>query len=298
MNGTVFDIQKFSTHDGEGIRTTVFFKGCNNRCVWCHNPESLNSKPQLRFFPQKCIGCGKCAEVCAHGVFSENGELKWDSCVACGKCAEVCCTGAREMSGKTMSAEDVVAEIMKDKLFYDNTGGGATFSGGEPMLQIDFLTECAKFCKEKGIDVCIQTASNVPYEYFEKVLPYTDTIMSDLKVFDEEVHKKYIGVSNKRILENLKKLSFEDVKLIVRTPIVTDVNDAELEIAEICNFISEFQNLEYYELLRYHNLGLSKLESLNMDFGREFEIPSDEKMEKLTAIAREVLPHVKSCIDE
>ena len=222
-------------------------------------------------------------------------QMKVDEnkCVSCGKCAVVCPTGARELCGKQMTAEDVVAAIEKDKLFYSNSGGGATFSGGEPMIQPDFLTECACLCKERGITVCIQTASNVPYSYFKKVLPYTDIVMSDFKVFDADLHKKFIGTDNAIIKENLQKLSKENVRLIVRTPVVPSVNDNEKEISDICNFIKDFENLDYYELLEYHSFGLGKLPSLNMRFGREFDVPTEEKMEKLANTARGILPNVR-----
>ena len=259
MQGTVFDIQRFSTHDGEGIRTTVFLKGCNNRCVWCHNPESLSSKPQLRFFASKCIGCMRCVEVCKYGALtSENFDIL--KCVNCGECAKVCCTGAREVTGKSMSALDLFRQIKKDKSYYQNSGGGVTFSGGEPMLQADFIKEVSEMCSAESISVGIQTAGNVPYSEFEKIIQYTDFIMCDLKVFNDDIHKKYTGVSNSLILENIRRLAEEDMDLIIRTPVITGVNDNKEYIADICRYIKDFKNLKYYELLKYNELGVSKLE--------------------------------------
>lgn len=298
QTGVVFDIQKFSIHDGYGIRTTVFLKGCNNRCLWCHNPESLSMRPQLQFTASRCIGCGACARVCKHGVFSPDGSLLADRCVHCGDCAEVCCTKARQIIGKTMTVDEVFAQIEADRDFYNNTGGGVTFSGGEPMLQADFVAAVAKKCREAGIDVCIQTACNVPYSEFEKVLPYTDTMMCDFKVFDDTLHQKYVGVSNVRIMENLQRLASENVRLIVRTPIVGGVNDTSEEVEQISRFIQPFANLDYYELLRYHAYGLGKLEGLQMSFGQEFEVPTEEQMKQLTDIAKQYIPRVKSCVSE
>ena len=213
MNGIVFDIQRFSTHDGYGIRTTVFMKGCNNACLWCHNPEGLSLKTQLRTYPMKCISCGRCTKVC---------KLDCDplKCISCGKCADVCPTGARELCGVEMTPEKLFEEIKADLDFYKNSGGGVTFSGGEPLLQSDFISETAKRCKEIGISVGIQTAANVKWPEFEKVLPYTDFFMCDFKLFDDDLHKKYTGVSNKLIIENIKKLGNENIKLIVRTPVI------------------------------------------------------------------------------
>lgn len=294
--GIIFDIQKFSTHDGYGIRTTVFFKGCNNRCLWCHNPESLSIKPQLQFIESRCIGCGECARVCEHGVFLADGRLDFDRCVHCGACAEVCCTKARELIGKEMSVDEVFSIIESDRAFYDNSGGGATFSGGEPMLQIAFCAALAEKCRNEGINVCIQTACNVPYSHFERILPYVDTFMCDFKLFDDALHREYTGVSNTLIKENLQRLSQTDVNLIVRTPVIGGVNDTVEEIGAISRFIGGFENLDYYELLRYHSYGLGKLQGLHMDFGKEFSVPDTDVMQTLTDTAKQYVNKVKSCV--
>lgn len=296
VKGTIFDIQKFSTHDGYGIRTTVFFKGCNNRCLWCHNPESLSLNPQLQFIQSRCIGCGECVRVCKHDVFQPDGTIAYDKCVHCGDCAVVCCTKARELVGKEMDVDEVFSVVNSDKEFYDNSNGGVTFSGGEPMLQIEYLEQLAKKCRENGIDVCVQTACNVPYEYFQTVMPYVNTFMCDFKIFDEVLHKKYVGASNIRIKENLQRLSNENINLIVRTPVIGGVNDSETEIENICKFICNFKNLDYYELLRYHAYGLGKLAGFHMDFGQEFDVPSTEAMQKFTNIAKKYIKRVKSCV--
>jgi pyruvate formate lyase activating enzyme len=291
LNGIVFDIQRFSIHDGYGIRTTVFLKGCNNACAWCHNPESLSLKPQLQFLSDKCIGCGKCLEVCKNGAITEAGFNR-EKCIVCGKCAKECCTGAREVVGKEMSASAVLEEVLKDKLFYDNSNGGMTVSGGEPMIQSEFLEELLKLAKNAGLNTAIQTAGNVDFSLYENVLPFLDFIMYDIKAFSDDIHKKYTGVSNIRILNNVKKLSEKHIKLIIRTPVITGVNDSEEEIENITKYIKDFKNLDYYELLSYHKLGLGKFERLGMLMGQEFIPPEKDTLKKLTAKAREYLPEV------
>ncbi len=206
--GTIFNIQRFSIHDGPGIRTTIFFKGCNLRCFWCHNPESLTQAPEIQFFAQKCIGCGKCIEVCpvhAHSVSTDgSGRRVFDRklCIRCGKCAEACCTCALEMCGKRISVKEAADEAEKDKAFYDNSGGGVTLSGGEPLLQAEFAAALLEECKKRGMHTAVETAGNVSWKAVEGVMPHTDLFLYDIKVADPVRHKEVTGCGNRLIIAN------------------------------------------------------------------------------------------------
>lgn len=273
MKATVFDIQRNSFVDGPGIRTTVFFKGCNLDCKWCHNPESKFSKPQMLFYKNKCTGCMKCAKVCPN-------ELK--KCDLCGKCELYCPNDARKVCGKRYDVDEILKEVLKDKAFYDNSDGGVTFSGGECMLQIDFLCEILKRCKECGVHTAVDTAGNVPWERFEKVLPYTDLFLYDIKAMDDETHKKYVGVSNVLILENLKKLFEKNANVLIRIPVIPTVNDDAEEMLKIKAFLEPFNPLKV-ELLPYHKMGEHKYDALGLEM-TEFEVPEKEKIDELKKI--------------
>lgn len=274
LKATIFDIERNSYVDGPGIRTTVFFKGCNLRCAWCHNPESQSPKPQMMFYKNKCTGCGKCKEKCPNHL---------ESCELCGKCTLYCPHDAREICGKEYTVDEVMREILKDKAFYDHSGGGVTFSGGECMLQIDFLEEILKVCKENGIHTAVDTAGHVPYEYFERILPYTNLFLYDVKCYDSEKHKKYTGVRNELILENLKKLLATGKSVWVRIPIIPTVNDTVEEIQRIKAYISSCGKPEKIELLPYHAMGEHKYAAINRE-SHMFPIPSKETMEDLNKI--------------
>ena len=198
MKAMLFDIQRGSYVDGPGIRTTVFFKGCNLDCKWCHNPESKSADRQMLFYSDKCTGCGKCVSVCPN---------KGKKCELCGKCALFCPRDARKLCGREYGIEEVMRELLRDKCFYENSGGGVTFSGGECMLQIDFLSEILRECKTEGIHTAVDTAGNVPFSYFERILPFTDLFLYDIKAISAEKHKEGTGADNARILENAKRLS-------------------------------------------------------------------------------------------
>ncbi len=270
MKATIFDIQRNSFVDGPGIRTTVFFKGCNLSCKWCHNPESQCFEKQMMLYKNKCTGCGKCAEVCPHHL---------ESCNFCGKCEIFCPNDARKVCGKEYSPEEVLKEVIKDKTFYDTSKGGVTFSGGECMLQVDFLCEILKLCKQNGIHTAVDTAGCVSWEHFEKVLPYTDLFLYDVKCFDEQKHKEYTGVSNKLILDNLKKLSEKaDVGIIIRIPVIHGVNDDEKEIRLIAEFLKDIRYTAV-EFLPYHKMGEHKYTALDMEY-TEFEVPDKAVVEE------------------
>ena len=273
MTATIFDIVRNSFVDGPGIRTTVFFKGCNLKCAWCHNPESQAFKAEMMFYEDKCKGCGKCAEVCPTP----------ENCTLCGKYTFYCPVDARKVCGKEYTVDEVFAEIIKDKAYYENSGGGVTFSGGECMLQIDFLTEILKKCKENGIHTAVDTAGHIPFENFEKILPYTDLFLYDIKCFDSETHKKYVGVGNELILENLKKLFEVGAKIWVRIPVIAEANDSVEEMQLIKGFFDKNGKPEKIELLPYHAMGENKYAAIGKETQR-FTPPDNDVLNKLKAV--------------
>lgn len=227
----IFDIQRSSFVDGPGIRTTVFFKGCNLRCRWCHNPESQNFEKEILFFKNKCTGCGKCK-----GLTTEDSDF-------------ICFNDAKEICGKEYTVAEVLSVVLKDKRFYESSGGGVTFSGGECMLQIDFLEEILKECKKNGIHTAVDTAGHVVFEYFERILPYTDLFLYDIKCLNNEKHKQYTGVPNELILSNLKRLLQSGKAIWIRIPIIPEVNDNESELLAIKTALSSYGSPERVELL-------------------------------------------------
>lgn len=270
MNGTIFDIQRFSIYDGPGIRTTVFLKGCNLKCLWCHNPESQLSRSELLFYRDKCIECGACKRICAN----ENNA----PCTACGKCVPACPANARELAGKTVSASEVMETVLKDKKYYATSGGGVTLSGGEPLLQSDFAAEILKKAKTNGLHTAIETAGHVNWSVFEKVLPFLDLILYDIKAIDEATHFRCTSVSNKLILENAEKLKKRPVKLLFRMPVVPAYNDKE--VTAVRTFTKGFD----LELMPYHKTAKNKYKALSRPYLTENAVPpTKEDMEKLAS---------------
>ncbi len=281
MKGTITDIKRFAVHDGDGIRTTVFFKGCPLRCVWCHNPESLSSKKQLAFYRHKCTNCGACEKICSANSFFE-GEHSFmrEECTLCGKCSTICPNEALKIYGKQMSVEDVLDAVMRDKDFYAVSGGGVTISGGECLLQSEFCAEILKECKENGINTAVDTCGYVKKEAIDRVLPYTDVFLYDLKAFDEAVHIKCTGVSNRIILENLRYIDNLGKKIEIRIPYIPGYNDDQLEgLAEV---IKGLKNIVRVKLLPYHNYANSRYEALGIENTmKNVRIPTEAECNKL-----------------
>lgn len=273
-NAILFDIERNSYVDGPGIRTTVFLKGCNLQCAWCHNPESQSFHPQMMFYADKCIGCGKCTQVCPHAR---------ESCSLCGKCTLYCPKDARKVCGKEYTLEKVFSEIRKDMPFYETSGGGVTFSGGECMLQIEFLEEILKKCKLNNIHTAVDTAGCVSYEHFERILPYTDLFLYDIKLLDRQKHKHFTGVDNGLILENLQRLLASGAKLWIRIPVIANVNDDPKEMQRIKTFLDLCGKPEKVELLPYHAMGENKYRALSCE-PQPFSKPSDERLQQLKRI--------------
>ena len=293
MQGTIFNIQRFSIHDGPGIRTTVFFKGCNLRCLWCHNPEALQREPQIEFYPEKCIACGACVVACPEeaqilldGPDSTTRRVYLrDLCRQCFLCTQECFSGALLKTGREMDTAQVMAEIERDREYYRFSSGGVTFSGGEPLLQKDFLISLLEACRERGIHRAVDTAGNVAWEILAEVAPLADLVLYDIKGFDEQTHRRATGASNRRILENLRRLSAAGSEIWVRIPVIPGVNDSPDEISAIAAFLAPLEGVRQVELLAFHTLGSEKYPSL----GREYPMagvrpPSKEKMDLLCSI--------------
>ncbi len=301
LTGTVLNIQRYCSHDGPGIRTNVFLKGCSLRCKWCSNPESIQRKPELAYAPNLCTGkkaCGLCLKPpFPEGAFyvvegaDDKVRVNWDLAMDIDEATvSLCPTKALDMYGKSMTVDEVLDEVEKDASFYRNSGGGMTLSGGECQLQPDFAAALLEGAHERGINTAIETAFNVPWSFCEKVLPHVDTVLHDHKLTIPERHKKWTGVSNERILANYKKAyeTFPDADFIARTPLIPGVNADEEHIRAVLAFIRPYKNVIDYELLPYHRFGLGKYESLGVVYELDdYKTPSDELVAHLQAIIDE-----------
>ncbi len=280
-SGWVFNIQRYSIQDGPGIRTTVFLKGCPLTCHWCSNPESQALHPELLYFDTQCTGCRKCLEVCLNGatLLGSDGEIVIDRklCKACGVCVDACLSDARIISGELRAVDDVVSVVEKDSLFYRNSNGGVTFSGGEPTYQPAFLLELLKGCQGKGFHTCLDTCGYTQWSVLEEILEYVDLVLFDVKHMDPERHKKLTGVDNRLILDNVKQIVGMGKKIIIRVPLLPGVNDSEGNINALGNFTSNL-SIKRLDLLPYHRLGVKKYERLGVDYKLE-EVPSFKKEE-------------------
>lgn len=258
--GMVFDIERFAVHDGPGIRTVVFFKGCPLRCPWCANPESQARSPQMGFIESNCIGCMDCTQVCPNAqTFIHTRQPNWEGCSACMECVRVCLAGARVEYGRMMDVEEVVAEVCKDVMFYKNSGGGVTLSGGEACLQPEFAAAVLARCREKGIHTALETCGHIPWYDFEKVLKHVDCLLFDIKHMDTAIHARHIGVGNELILENALKACATVKNMIIRIPVIPGFNESEEHMRWLSEFVSKrLSGVQGIELLPYHSAGESK----------------------------------------
>ena len=281
--GNVFDIQHFSIGNGPGIRTTVFLKGCPLKCDWCHNPESLMANPQIMYHQNKCVGCGACVFVCpSHCHQLENNKKFFDSknCVNCKKCVDVCNFLALEVVGKKTSVQEVLSAVEEDLAFYESSGGGMTLSGGEPMFQPDFAIALAKGAKEKGINVCMETSGFCNTEKLKEIFPFIDIFLYDYKA-TKDMHKKLVGVNNDKILENLFMLDAMGVKIVLRCPIVVNGNLTDNHIDGIIEVVKKLSNVHEIDLEPYHNIGISKTQSLGFCKTFKYETPTKESLREM-----------------
>jgi len=289
VTGLVADIQRFSLHDGPGIRTTVFLKGCNLRCFWCHNPETLLPRPQLQVNTERCIGCGACVEACPHGAHAAGPEGKTfrrDLCRACGACARHCYADGLRLVGRQVTAEQVVAEVAEDAAFYGSEGG-ITLSGGEPLSQKDFSAAILAGCRAAGIRTAVETNLAYEWERLEALLPLIDLVMFDIKAIEPELHRRGTGTTNVRVLDNARRLARMRLPLIARTPVVPGYNDSVAEVGAIAQFLGTLDGLLRYELLPYHPLGTAKCASLGIeDRAKGLVPPGTACMDRLAAAAR------------
>ena len=284
ITGTIFDIKRYAIHDGPGIRTTVFLKGCSLSCPWCHNPESQNPSPELLFWEERCAQCGACIGACPEGAISQRDDrivTDRERCTACGMCVPLCPNRAREIVGRTVTVDDVIREVEKDVLFYDESGGGVTLSGGEPLFQPAFTHAVLRECKDRGIHTALDTCGEAKESDLLEVAEVTDLFLYDLKLIDSEAHKRQTGASNARILTNLRRLDEHGERIWIRIPLVPGINDDPDGIDQLGAFIATLDSIEAVQLLPYHHSGAQKLKRLGRVPSLDLSSPSREETEQI-----------------
>ncbi|MFC1920220.1 glycyl-radical enzyme activating protein [Chloroflexota bacterium] len=289
--GTIFNIQKFSVHDGPGIRTTVFMKGCPLQCRWCSNAESMNPQPEIGIIYERCNNCGKCIDVCPENAIiikDENIRFDRDKCTACAECINVCSPEALTVYGKQVTVEDVFKEVNKDRAFYDGSSGGVTASGGEPLRQADFVAALFEMCRESGIGTCLDTCGYAPTDKLKKVLAFTDYVLYDIKHMNSGSHKQFTGMPNDLILHNAIVVAENVPEILFRIPLIKGVNDTEENLTETAKFLKTLGKDIGIELLPYHRLGIGKYRTLDKTYrGEAFIKPSDDETEAARKIFEE-----------
>lgn len=295
LTGMVFNIQRFSIQDGPGIRTTVFFKECPLRCLWCSNPESQSPFPEVAHRDSLCTGCGDCLKVCdqeAISVTTSDGAfaitIDRERCTNCGKCIDACTVGALRFYGQTMSIDEVFDEARRDMDFYSNSGGGVTAGGGEPLRQADFVAEWFRRCRGIGIHTVLDTCGYARVSALEKVLPETDLVLFDLKLMNGQYHKRFTGKNNEVILRNARLVVARGVPMIARLPLIPGINDSEEHLVETARFVSGLDSKLHVDLLAYHRLGETKYKMLDKDYQlAETVSPSEEQLQKAVEIFKQ-----------
>lgn len=295
LTGIVFDIQRCSIHDGHGIRTLVFLKGCPLRCEWCANPESQDPAPQIGFFAEKCVGCMQCADVCPYGhAFRTSGQVDWENCSGCMKCVDACLYEARVSYGKRMTVDAVMDVVRRDKVFFEKTGGGVTVSGGEAAAQPAFVRELLGRCRSEGIHTAMETSGFAPWESLKSIIQYTDLLLYDFKNMDSAAHKAKTGVGNERILNNAVQASQIVGEMIARFPLIPDYNDSEENARQMGAFLNNnMPSVRRADILRYHSVGESKSARIGKAYAFRYEHEtSGEKVHRLKAILESYGLHV------
>jgi pyruvate formate lyase activating enzyme len=296
--GLTFNVQRFSTEDGPGIRSTMFFKGCPLRCVWCHNPEGLRPQPDLVWYDVRCIGTQECLKACpekALELTAQGVRIDRQRCDLCGACAQACPAAALEVIGRRWTVDELLAELLKDQAFYETSAGGITCSGGEPMLQADFLSELLPRCREAGLHVALDTCGAVSWERYEQVLPWVNLVLLDLKIMDDVGHQAATGVRNEIILANARQMAARGMPMWIRTPVIPGYTDGLANIQAIGAFIrDELPTVERWDLLAYTNLGRPKYHRLDLPYAlADAPLLTRAEMESLWQAAVELVPVAK-----
>ena len=294
MTAVIFNIARSSLHDGDGLRTVVYFKGCLLRCRWCHNPEGYSPNRQIMYMPNRCVGCGRCADICPACHIVSDGKIHFirRGCVSCFKCADVCPNGSLSVCGEFMTVDSIFDEAVKDRDYYEATGGGVTLSGGECLLYPEFCGQLLEKCKQAGIHTAVETSLSVPWESAAAVLPAADTILADIKHIDPEIHKRFTGHDSRTILDNLKALSEIHPDIWIRIPLIPGINDGENTVKRIARYVNTLGNgVKRVEILKYNNLSRGKHAALGLPENETLDLaPQDDSaMKRIGRILEETL---------